>query len=76
MKNSKAINTSICFVAGLDWDGKKEVFSVRLGRSYCSGFWLDVLTHLKVKGIDTVLITARDNLALGVAAQKKDSANP
>ncbi|BAV94881.1 transposase [Ichthyobacterium seriolicida] len=47
---------------GLGRDGKKEVLGLWLGKNESSAFWMNVLTDLKARGVEDILITATDNL--------------
>lgn len=61
-ENSKVINKTIYLAVGLRVDGRKEVLGMWLGRSESSAFWMSVLTDLKARGVQDILITATDNL--------------
>lgn len=61
-ENSKVINKTIYLAVGLNRDGKKEVLGMWLGKNESAAFWLGVLTDLKARGIEDILITATDNL--------------
>jgi transposase-like protein len=61
-ENSKVINKTIYLAVGLNRDGHKEVLGMWLGRNESASFWLGVLTDLKARGVDDILITATDNL--------------
>ncbi|MDR2122480.1 MAG: IS256 family transposase [Flavobacteriaceae bacterium] len=58
----KVINKTIYLAVGLNRDGKKEVLGMWLGKSESSSFWMSVLTDLKARGVEDILITATDNL--------------
>lgn len=47
---------------GLRRDGKKEVLGLWLGKTESASFWMGVLTDLKARGVEDILITATDNL--------------
>lgn len=47
---------------GLKRDGKKEVLGLWLGKNESASFWMGVLTDLKARGVEDILITATDNL--------------
>ena len=51
-ENSKVINKTIYIAVGLRTDGKNE----------SSAFWMSVLTDIKARGTQDILITATDNL--------------
>jgi len=61
-ENSKVINKTIYIAVGLRTDGKKEVLGLWLGKNESSAFWMNVLTDIKARGTQDILITATDNL--------------
>ncbi len=61
-ENSKVIDKTIYLAVGLRTDGKKEVLGLWLGKNESSSFWLSVLTDLKARGLEDILVTATDNL--------------
>jgi len=61
-ENSKVINKTIYIAVGLRRDGKKEVLGLWLGKNESSAFWMSVLTDMKARGVEDLLITATDNL--------------
>lgn len=61
-ENSKVIDKTIYLAVGLRTDGKKEVLGIWLGKNESASFWLSVLTDLKARGVEDILVTATDNL--------------
>ncbi len=61
-ENSKVINKTIYLAVGLRRDGKKEILGMWLGKNESSSFWMSVLTDMKARGVEDILITATDNL--------------
>lgn len=61
-ENSKVINKTIYIAVGLRSDGYKEVLGLWLGKNESSAFWMSVLTDMKARGVNDILITATDNL--------------
>jgi transposase-like protein len=61
-ENSKIINKTIYLAVGLNRERKKEVLGMWLGKNESSSFWMSVLTDLKARGVEDILITATDNL--------------
>lgn len=61
-ENSKVIEKTIYIVIGLGIDGIKDVLGIWLGKNESASFWATVLTDLKVRGVNDILITATDNL--------------
>jgi len=63
-ENSKIINKTIYLAIGLNREDKKEVLGIGmwLGKNESASFWLGVLTDLKARGVEDIIITATDNL--------------
>lgn len=61
-ENSKVINKTIYIAVGLRRDGRKEVLGLWLGKNESAAFWMSVLTDMKARGLEDILITATDNL--------------
>ena len=61
-ENSKVINKTVYLAVGLNREGKKDVLGMWLGKNESSSFWMSVLTDLKARGVEDILITATDNL--------------
>jgi len=61
-ENARVINKTIYLAIGLRTDGKKEVLGLWLGKNESAAFWLSILTDLKARGVQDILITATDNL--------------
>ncbi len=60
--NGKIINKTIYLCVSLKQNGKKEVLGMWVGKSESSAFWIGVLTDLKARGVQDILITCTDNL--------------
>ena len=56
------INKTIYISVGLRRDGKKEVLGLWLGKNESAAFWMSVLTDMKARGMQDILITTTDNL--------------
>lgn len=61
-ENSKVINKTVYIAVGLRRDGKKEVLGLWLGKNESAAFWMSVLTDMRARGVEDLLITATDNL--------------
>src|SRR5690554_2679615 len=61
-ENSKVINETVYRAVGLRRDGKKEVLGLWLGKNESAAFWMSVLTDIRARGTEDILITATDNL--------------
>lgn len=60
--NGKYINKCIYLVIGLRKDGLKEVLGMWVAQTESASFWLSVLTDLKARGVEDILIACTDNL--------------
>src|ERR1044072_1660080 len=61
--NGKYINKCIYLVIGLKNDGLKEVLGMWVAETESASFWMGVLTDLKARGVEDILIACTDNLA-------------
>ncbi len=61
-QEGKYQNKCIYLVIGLRQDGLKEVLGMWLSESESASFWLSVLTDLKARGVEDILIACTDNL--------------
>lgn len=60
--NGKYINKCIYLVIGLKNDGLREVLGMWVAETESASFWLSVLTDLKARGVEDILIACTDNL--------------
>ncbi len=61
-QNGKYINKCIYLVIGLKKDGLKEVLGMWMAETESASFWMSVLTDLKARGVEDILIACTDNL--------------
>lgn len=61
-QNGKFINKCIYLVIGLKNDGLKEVLGLWMAETESAVFWMSVLTDLKARGVEDILIACTDNL--------------
>jgi transposase-like protein len=61
-QNGKYINKCIYLVIGLKQNGLKEVLGMSKAETESASFWMGVLTLLKARGIEDILIACTDNL--------------
>jgi len=61
-EDHRVIDKTMYIAIGLRQDGIKEVLGIWLGKNESASFWLAVLTDLKSRGVEDILITATDNL--------------
>jgi transposase-like protein len=61
-QNGKVINKTVYLAVGLNSEGHKEVLGMWLGENESASFWMSVLTDLRSRGVEDILITSTDNL--------------
>lgn len=61
-EGSKVINKTVYLAVGLKQDGNRELLGLWLGKNECASFWLGVLTDMRARGVNDIMITATDNL--------------
>lgn len=62
-QNGKYTNKCIYLVIGLKKNGYKEVLGLWMAESESASFWMSVLTDLKGRGVQDILVACTDNLA-------------
>jgi putative transposase len=60
--DKKVINKCIYIVIGLKPNGLKEVLGFWIEKTESAAFWMSVLTDLKARGVEDILIACTDNL--------------
>lgn len=58
----KIINKCIYLVLGLKKNGTKEILGMWIAENESAAFWLNVLTDLRARGVEDILIACTDNL--------------
>jgi putative transposase len=61
--DGKYINQAMHVVIGLRVDGTKEVLGMWLNKTESASFWMSVLSDLKNRGVQDIIIACTDNLA-------------
>lgn len=61
-EDKKVINKCVYIVIGLKPDGRKEVLGFWIEKTESAAFWMTVLTELKARGVEDILIACTDNL--------------
>ena len=61
-EDGKVVNKCVYIVIGLSGEGKKEVLGFWISKNESASFWLTVLTDLKARGVEDILIACTDNL--------------
>jgi putative transposase len=60
--NGKVNNKSVYLIIGLNKEGRKEVLGMWINVTESASFWMSVLTDLKARGVEDILIACTDNL--------------
>ncbi len=60
--NGKIVSKTIYLVIGLTQEGLKEVLGMWVAPTESAPFWMGVLTDLKARGVEDILIASTDNL--------------
>ena len=60
--NGKIVNKTIYLVIGLTQEGLKQVLGMWVAPTESASFWMSVLTDLKARGVEDILIASTDNL--------------
>jgi transposase-like protein len=60
--DKKVINKCVYIVIGLKPNGIKEVLGFWIEKNESASFWMTVLTELKARGVEDILIACTDNL--------------
>jgi transposase-like protein len=61
-EDGKVVNKCVYIVIGLKPDGIKEVLGFWIAPTESAAFWMSVLTDLKARGVQDILIACTDNL--------------
>lgn len=61
-QNQRVINKSLYLALGVNLEGHKELLGLWLAETEGAKFWLSVLTELKTRGINDILIACVDGL--------------
>lgn len=58
----KVINKTVYIALGLNKERRKEFLGIWLGKNESSAFWMGVLTDIKAREVEDILVTVTDNL--------------
>jgi len=61
-EDGRIVTRCLYNILGVTTEGKKEILGVYVSQSEGANFWLSVLTDLKNRGVEDILITCIDNL--------------
>ena len=60
--NQRVINKSVYVALGIDLEGHKQLLGLWVGENEGAKFWLSVLTELKNRGLEDILVACVDGL--------------
>ena len=61
-QDGKIIDKAVQIAVGLNNQGYKEMLGMWLCQNESASFWMSVLTNLKSRGVEEILVTSTDNL--------------
>jgi putative transposase len=61
-QDNKIINKAIYIVMGLNTTGKREVLGLWINETEKASFWMHILTELRARGVQDIIIACTDNL--------------
>jgi transposase-like protein len=61
-EDGKSLNKSVYVALGVNFEGKKEVLGLWIAENEGAKFWMGVLTQLKNRGVEDILIACMDGL--------------
>lgn len=61
--SGKVISKTVYLAVGLNSEGRKELLGMWLSESESAAFWVGVLTDIRARGVEDILITCTDNLS-------------
>jgi putative transposase len=61
-QDGKVIDKAMQIAVGLNNKGYKEVLGMWLCQNESASYWMNILTNLKARGVEDILITSTDNL--------------
>lgn len=61
-QDGKNINKALYVALAINWEGRKEVLGLWLAETEGAKFWMNVLTDIKNRGVEDILIACMDGL--------------
>lgn len=61
-QDGKSVNKALYLALGVDWEGRKHVLGMWLAETEGAKFWAGVLTELRNRGVQDILIACTDGL--------------
>lgn len=62
-QDGQVLKKAAYVVIGIDLEGRKDVLGIWIGEAESARFWLSVLSDLKNRGVEDILIISADNLS-------------
>lgn len=62
-QDGQVVKKAAYVVIGIDLDGRKDVLGIWIGEAESARFWLSVLSDIKNRGVEDILIISADDLA-------------
>ena len=62
-QDGQVVKKAAYVVIGIDLDGRKDVLGIWIGEAESARFWLSVLSDIKNRGVEDILIISADNLS-------------
>lgn len=62
-QENRIVNKAAYTVLAIDVNGYKDILGIWIGEHESAGFWLGVLNDLKSRGVEDILIVAKDGLS-------------
>jgi putative transposase len=61
-QDNKIINKAVYIVMGLNTTGRKEVLGLWISENESASFWMHILTEIRARGVQDIIIACTDNL--------------
>ena len=61
-QHSNVVNKSVYLALGINMDGQKELLGMWIAQTEGAKFWLSVMTELKNRGVQDILVACVDGL--------------
>lgn len=62
-QEGKVISKAGMVILGIDMEGKQDILSIHIVENESASSWMNLLTHLKARGVRDILFLCSDNLA-------------
>ncbi|WP_447412150.1 IS256 family transposase [Acinetobacter baumannii] len=72
-QHSNVINKSVYLALGINMDGQKELLGMWIAQTEGAKFWLSVMTELKNRGVQDILVACVDDIQLCIVHVVRNS---